>query len=66
MSYNTSISIFDRSSEVIGNGLNESTPQIQFMSGLPFMILSVMETKMSAEIILYMLYFEFLKMIINY
>ncbi|CDY56387.1 BnaCnng30200D [Brassica napus] len=51
MSYNTSISILDRSSGVIGNELNESTPQIKFESGLPFMISFAMGTEMFAEII---------------
>ncbi|KAL0696980.1 hypothetical protein Bca4012_064160 [Brassica carinata] len=51
MSYNTSISIFNRSNGAIGNGLNESTPQIQFESGLPFMIPFAMRTEMSAETI---------------
>ena len=49
MSYNTNLSIFDRSSGVISNGLNESTPQIKFENGLPFMIPFAMKTEMSAE-----------------
>ena len=49
MSYITNILIINRSSGVIGNGLNESTPQIHFESGLLFMISFAMKTEMSAE-----------------
>ncbi|WZY70548.1 hypothetical protein YC2023_002788 [Brassica napus] len=50
MSYNTSLSILDRSNGVIGNGLNELTPQIKFESGLPFLISFAMRTEISAGI----------------